>query len=156
MAQRPPDITWLILPMHLFKPPCCQNNNVAILAGKGLTIECSDKIIIYQSTIRPSESTNHFSENDIMRYMCKLGRLDMNMASSRTQNQTVIHASVTDQTLQCTLHCLGISQSSFKRLQLVQNAGARLLTGSRYRGSALPQFWLLFTGSPYILELILR
>ena len=40
-------------------------------------MESSDKISVYQSTFRPSEFTSHFDEKDIMRYMCKLDRLDI-------------------------------------------------------------------------------
>ena len=50
---------------------------LAPLAGKGFTMESSDKISVYQSTFRPSEFTSHFDEKDIMRYMCKLDRLDI-------------------------------------------------------------------------------
>ena len=50
---------------------------LAPLAGKGFTMESSDKISVYQSTFLPSEFTSHFDEKDIMRYMCKLDRLDI-------------------------------------------------------------------------------
>ena len=50
---------------------------LASLAGKGFTMESSDKISVYQSTFRPSEFTSHFNEKDITRYMCKLDRLDI-------------------------------------------------------------------------------
>ena len=49
----------------------------ASLAGKGFTVESSDKIIVYQSTFSSSGFTSHFDEKDIMRYMCKLDRLDI-------------------------------------------------------------------------------
>ena len=40
-------------------------------------MESSNKLSVYQSTFRPSEFTSHFDEKDIMRYMCKLDRLDI-------------------------------------------------------------------------------
>lgn len=40
-------------------------------------MEVSDKISAYQSRFRPSEFTSHFNEKDIIRYMCKLDRLDI-------------------------------------------------------------------------------
>ncbi|XP_051939816.1 uncharacterized protein LOC127612987 [Hippocampus zosterae] len=52
--------------------------------------------------------------------------------------ETVIHAFVTSRLDYCNALYFGVSQSSIKPLQLVQNAAARLLTGTRKRGHITP------------------
>lgn len=50
---------------------------------------------------------------------------------ARQQFETVIHAFVTTRLDYCNALYFGVSHSSIARLQLVQNAAARLLTGTR-------------------------
>uniref|UniRef100_A0A671UVC7 Reverse transcriptase domain-containing protein n=1 Tax=Sparus aurata TaxID=8175 RepID=A0A671UVC7_SPAAU len=52
--------------------------------------------------------------------------------------ETVIHAFITSRLDYCNALYFGVSQSSLTRLQLVQNAAARLLTGARKRGHITP------------------
>ena len=52
--------------------------------------------------------------------------------------ETIIHALVTSRLDFCNALYLGVSQSSLSRLQLVQNAAARLLTGARKREHITP------------------
>lgn len=52
--------------------------------------------------------------------------------------ETVIHAFVTTRLDYCNALYMGISKKSLARLQLVQNAAARLLTGSRKREHITP------------------
>lgn len=52
--------------------------------------------------------------------------------------ETVIHAFITSRLDYCNALYFGVNQSSLKRLQLVQNAAARLLTGSRKREHITP------------------
>ncbi|XP_034562467.1 uncharacterized protein LOC117829052, partial [Notolabrus celidotus] len=57
---------------------------------------------------------------------------------ARQHFETVIHAFVTSRLDYCNALYLGISQSSLARLQLVQNAAARLLIGARKREHITP------------------
>ena len=52
--------------------------------------------------------------------------------------ETVIHAFISSRVDYCNSLYLGICQSSLSRLQLVQNAAARLLTGTKKRESITP------------------
>lgn len=52
--------------------------------------------------------------------------------------ETVIHAFITSRLDYCNALYFGVSQSSLARLQLVQNAAARLLTGARKREHITP------------------
>ena len=52
--------------------------------------------------------------------------------------EIVIHAFITSRLDYCNSLYLGLPQSSLKRLQLVQNAAARLLTGTRRREHITP------------------
>ena len=52
--------------------------------------------------------------------------------------ETVIHAFITSRLDYCNSLYVGVSQSSLARLQLVQNAAARLLTGTRKREHITP------------------
>jgi len=52
--------------------------------------------------------------------------------------EKVIHAFITSQLDYCNSLYFGLPQSSLRRLQLVQNAAARLLTGTRRREHITP------------------
>ncbi len=62
--------------------------------------------------------------------------------------QTAIHAFITSRLDYCNLLYLGLPKSSLNRLQLVQNAAARLITGTRKREHITPVLaslhWLTF------------
>ncbi len=65
---------------------------------------------------------------------CTCGRIDNKADLTLLSTQTfekVIHAFVTSRLDYCNSLYYGINQSSMERLQLVQNAAARLLTGTR-------------------------
>lgn len=49
--------------------------------------------------------------------------------------ETVIHAFISTRLDYCNALCAGISQSSLSRLQIVQNAAARFLTGTKKEGT---------------------
>ncbi len=59
--------------------------------------------------------------------------------------ETVIHAFITSRLDYCNSLYVGICQRHLSRLQIVQNAAARLLTGMK-KGIILLQYYLLFTG----------
>ncbi len=62
---------------------------------------------------------------------------------SFTYFERVIHAFITTRLNYCNSLYLGISQSSLNRLQMVQNAAARVLTGAPKRENITPVIQLL-------------
>ncbi len=63
---------------------------------------------------------------------------------SFTNFEIVIHAFITTRLDYCNSLYLGISQSSLNRLQMVQNAAARVLTGARKREHIIPVLQSLY------------
>ncbi len=69
--------------------------------------------------------------------------------------ETVIHAFINLRLDYCNSLYVGICQRDLSRLQIVQNAAARLLTGMK-NGIILLQYYLLFTGYQFSTGSILR
>ena len=57
---------------------------------------------------------------------------------SRSDLEILIHAFITSRLHYCNILCTGLSQSNIHKLQMVQNAAARMLTGTKKREHITP------------------
>lgn len=92
-------------------------------------------VFIFDSTLKLDKQINSVVRGSFfqLRSISKL----KNILSSKDL-ETVIHAFISSRLDYCNSLYLGICHSSLSRLQLVQNAAARLLTGTRKRENITP------------------
>ena len=73
---------------------------------------------------------------------------------NRTNLEKTIHAFISSRLDHCNALYVGVSETLFKHLQLVQNAAAHFLTIQDDTTS--PQCFILYTGFQFLLEFVLK